>query len=143
MKRILWLACFVLVLVGAAIAYRICPPSSTRPFPIPEKFVVWLRSEHPEEVAARLSDPLEVSLRLLYFGAGDPINTQGMTIRVLSGENGECTVSIDDHHVEDDSISRTYDLITLKREGMIWIPTEHRIAQQGRGVFGWTTGSTN
>ena len=144
MKRLVWFACALSVAAAlVATLWTRLPPRTTRVVPIPEPFIAWLRSEHPEDLAERLRDPLEVSLRLLYFGAGDPINTLGMTINVHSGKEGQRIVTIDERYVEDDSISRVYSRIELKREGLLWIPTERRMAQQGRGVFGWTTGATN
>lgn len=144
MKRVVSVAFFVLVLTAAAVGLWIAlPPLTTRAVPVPDEFVQWLRSAHRDELAARLSDPLEVSLRLLYFGASDPIDTRGMTIRVHAERDGARVVTIDDRSTEDDSIRRSYSRIRLDRDGQVWIPTEHRKARQGRGVIGWTTGATH
>ena len=144
MKRTVSIVFLVLVLAAAAVGLWIAlPPLTTRAVPVPDGFVHWLRSAHNEEFAARLSDPLEVSLRLLYFDASDPIDTRGMTIRVRADRDGARVVTIDDRSTEDDSVGRSYSRIRLEREGRVWIPTEHRKARQGRGVFGWTTGATH
>lgn len=143
MKRTLLGTIALIVALLAALGWWIAgPPPFTRSAPIPPTFVTWLKGEHPTALAERLQDPLEVSLRLLYFGAGDPIDTQGMNLRVRADDHGDRIVTIDDRHVEDDSISRTYHQVRLRRDGLTWIPTEHRMARQGRGVFGWTTGAT-
>lgn len=143
MKRLFMAACLILTFAAFTVIWIDLPPRRTRELPIPEDFVSWLRQEHPEDLARRLRDPLEVSLRLLYHAASDPINTRGMTINVGDDDDGNRIVTIDDQYVEDDSISRSYSRIVLRRDGLSWIPIEHRIARQGRGVFGWTTGPTN
>ena len=143
MKRAISITALVLfVTILSAGLWVTSPPVTTRVVPVPPEFVRWLRSAHPVELVLRLSDPLEVTLRLLYFGASDPIDTRGMTIRVHASRDGARVVTIDDRSTEDDSVSRSYSRIRLEREGRLWIPTEHRKAQQGRGVFGWTTGAT-
>lgn len=142
MKSLAWIAC---TLLGVGLAAALCialPPWSTRSVPIPDSFLAWLRSDHPEDLAKRLSDPLEVSLRLMYFGASDPIDTRGMTIKVDSDSRGMRIVTIDDKFIDDDSMSRSYSRVELTREGLLWVPIGHQAARQGRGVFGWTTGAT-
>lgn len=113
-------------------------PVFTAPHLIPESFVSSLE-QHPPAWA---DDPVAVALQLIHIGATDPIDDRGATVRRVDSSDGTVLVTIDDRYVADDSISRTYDAVRLKRKGIRWIPVEHRWAQQGRDVFGWTTSST-
>lgn len=124
--------------MGGLYAYFELPPVSLRSNVIPGDFLRSLQAQSEED----LRDPLRVSLLLLYWGASDPIDTTGMSIGVTTEADGTRTVKIDDRYVEDDSISRSYSLIRLRRHGTTWMPFEWATARQGRGVFGWTTGPT-
>jgi hypothetical protein len=139
MKLFAALAAITILTLALLWAYIELPPKSLRSVPIPTEFLSDLRSKHSDD----LSDPLAASLLLLYWGASDPIDTTGMTIVVKKNDDGTRTVNIDDRHTQDDSVSRIYCSIRLRRDGSAWIPFERRFAQQGRGVFGWTTGPTN
>ena len=144
MKRFVWKGVALVLVAFAAVGWWVFgPPLVTRNAPISPAFIAWLKSEHPPALSDRLIDPLEVTLRLLYFGESDQIDTNGMTISVREEDNSNCVVTIDDRSVEDDSTSRSYSWVRLRKEGFIWFPVEHRVAQQGRGVFGWTTGATH
>lgn len=113
-------------------------PVFTVPRMIPESFVSSLE-QHPP---AWGDDPVAVAMQLIHFGATDPIDVRGTIIRRVDSSDGTVLVTIDDRYVADDSTSRTYDAVRLKRRGLSWIPIEHQWAQQGRDVFGWTTSST-
>jgi hypothetical protein len=52
------------------------------------------------------------------------------------------TVIVDDRAPQDDTTDRDYHVIKLRQDGAVFVPVEHRWAQQGRGVIGWTTGPT-
>jgi len=128
---------FLLVLV--ALLKTTTPPIFTASLTIPEAFVTLLEHHSPTWAG----DPVDVAIHLLGFGVSDPIDQRGMVIQRLDDSDGTVWITIDDHYVEDDSTSRIYDAVRLRRTGAIWIPFEHRRAQQGRDVFGWTTGPTS
>ncbi|MEP6669883.1 MAG: hypothetical protein ABJF10_12065 [Chthoniobacter sp.] len=94
--------------------------------------------------AAWLASPSETTLEYLnWWPQLDRPNLSRLDIATLYRSPEEAVVTIIDNDTRDDSISRSCDRLTLRRQGGVWIPVRHQAAWQGRGRFGWTTQPTS
>jgi hypothetical protein len=86
------------------------------------------------------SSPAEAALEYLgWWPSLDDTNRSKLNITTSFRSSDEAVVTIIDNDTRDDSVSRTCDRLTLRRQSGVWLPIRHQQAWQGRGRFGWTT----
>ena len=136
LKRALYSGSISIILVATAYIYFFGGPFALVDCDIWKKGIDQLRAH--QDVA---STPKDAAFHYLYDGLDQP-NLKKLKISVSNQSPDQSVVTLIDYDTQDDSVYVTYDRLTLRRDGSVWIPVRHQSAWQGRGRFGWTTQPT-
>jgi hypothetical protein len=140
-KKALLLFAALLIIGGGPLIYLFGGPYSFVDRSLAEQSLQHLRSSSGGSSWA--SSPSETALEYLYWWPQlDRPNRSKLDIATFYRSPELAVVTFIDNDTRDDSISRSCNRITLRRQSGVWFPIRHQAAWQGRGRIGWTTQPT-
>jgi hypothetical protein len=125
----------LLLLAGGALTYLFGGPYRFIQVPLQEPSLQYLRSS---PAASTPADAADEYLHGLLFPADRP-QRQRLEIAVRHVSEQEAIVTVINRFCSDDSLSVTYDRLTLRHQSGVWLPVLHKATWQCRNAIGWTT----